>query len=341
GRPLTKSWTLTPGQGPGSLRLADADEANLGAAEVRIAIKANSINARDLMIALGKSPLPVADSLTPLSDGAGEVIEVGSEVHQFAPGDRVVAAFNPAHLDGPYSPAMEPSAFGGVAQGLLSESVVLPASALARLPEEVSYEQAACLPCAGVVAWNALFETGTLRPGDTVFATGTGAVSLIAMQLAKAAGATFGISSSSDSTLQKALGIGADFGLNYAAEPQWDEALRRATQGRGADVILETAGPPSIATSIRAAAQGGRVAQIGFAAPEGPPINVLDMLVGGVSVNPVMVGSRAMLERLVRAVAANTIEVPVARSFAFADAPLAFEAAMHGAGLGKITITHR
>ncbi len=337
---MTKSWTLTPGQGPGSLRLVDAGEAKLGAAEVRIAIKANSINARDLMIALGNSPLPVADSLTPLSDGAGEVIEVGSDVHQFAIGDRVVAAFNPAHLDGPYSPAMEPSALGGVAQGLLSESVVLPAPALVRLPEGISYEQAACLPCAGVVAWNALFETGALRPGDIVFATGTGGVSLIAMQLAKAAGATFGISSSSDANLQMALEMGADFGVNYASEPQWDKAVRRATGGHGADIIVEVAGPPSIATSIRAAAQGGRVAQIGFAAPEGPPINVLDMLVAGVSINPVMVGSRAMLERLIRAVAANTIQVPVARSFAFADAPLAFDAVMGRDGLGKITITH-
>ena len=150
----------------------------------------------------------------------------------------------------------------------------------------------------------------------------------------------FGLSSSSDAKLALAKEMGADFTVNYAAEPEWDAAVRRETQGIGAHVVLENAGPPSIAASVRAAAQGGRVAQIGFAAPEGPPISALDLLVGGVSIDPVMVGSRAMLERLIRALAANSITIPIARRFAFEEAELAFEAAARGDQLGKIIITH-
>ncbi len=335
-----QKWIVSPARGLPSLSLTDAEERAIEPHEVRIAIRANSINARDLMIAAGHSPLPVAETLTPLSDGAGVVVETGSVVEGFAAGDRVVAAFNPAHIQGPYRPEMEVHALGGVAPGLLATSVVLPASAIVRIPEGITFEQAACLPCAGVVAWNALFEAGTLRPGEIVFATGMGSVSLIALQLAKAAGAVFGLSSSSNAKLTLAKQMGADFTANYATEPEWDAAVRRETQGTGAHVVLENAGPPSIAASVRAAAQGGRVAQIGFAAPEGPPISALDLLVGGVSIDPVMVGSRTMLERLVRAVAANSITIPIAQRFAFEEANLAFEAAARGDQLGKTIITH-
>ncbi|MEO1323309.1 MAG: NAD(P)-dependent alcohol dehydrogenase [Pseudomonadota bacterium] len=337
---MNEAWTLSPGQGPSSLKLSPQQEVALGPEDVRVAIKANSINARDIMIAIGQSPLPVSDHLIPLSDGAGEVLEVGALVTDFQHGDRVVAAFNPAHIDGPYRPEMEPSAFGGVASGLLATQVNLPAACLERLPDNVSYEQAACLPCAGVVAWNALFETGSVVPGDVVFATGTGAVSLIALGLAKAAGAVFGISSSDEDKLEQARAMGADFTINYRTEPNWHEAVRRETNGRGANVILETIGPPSIAKSVKATAQKGRVAQIGFKGADGPPIEVLDMMVSSVSIDPVMVGSRMMLSRLVNAVSHNQIQIPIAASFSFSDAPAAFAAARSGEGLGKIVVTH-
>ncbi|MEL7545861.1 MAG: NAD(P)-dependent alcohol dehydrogenase [Pseudomonadota bacterium] len=337
---MTKAWILKPGQGADSLELKDIDHRPLGDGDVRVAIKAASLNSRDLMIAGGHSPLPVAEELTPLSDGAGEIVELGSRVSNFEIGDRVVSAFNPAHLDGPYTPDMEPSALGGVAQGVLAETVVLPASALVKLPADLSFEQAACLPCAGVVAWNGLFESGAFMPGQTVFATGTGTVSLIALCLAKAAGARFGLSSGDPDKLERASALGADFGVNYRAEPDWDQAVKHATGGHGADIILENAGPPSIAAAVRAAAQGGRVAQIGFKAPEGPPINVLDMMLASVSVKPVMVGSRAMLERLVQMVAINKIELPVEATFSFAQAREAFDAALAGDSFGKIIISN-
>ncbi|MEO1657693.1 MAG: NAD(P)-dependent alcohol dehydrogenase [Pseudomonadota bacterium] len=338
---MTFAWTLRPGAGWDGMRQQAIGHEELKPHEARVAIHANSINARDIMIARGHSPLPAQDTLIPLSDGAGEVIELGSDVSRLRVGDRVVSAFNPAHLEGPYLPEMEPSALGAVAQGLLTEEVVLPASALASLPDAISFETAACLPCAGVVAWNALFESGSVLPGQEVFATGTGAVSLIAMRLAHAAGARFGLSSSSDEKLTEAKKLGADYGVNYGSTPHWEQSVVEATEQKGADIVLENAGPPSIAASTRALAQGGRVAQIGFSAPTGPPINVLDLMLKGVTIRPVMVGSLAMLERLIRAVSVNDIAIPIKARFSFEEARDAFNAASSPDGLGKVVITRK
>ncbi len=291
------------------------------------------------MVAHGMSPMPVADELVPCSDGAGVVQEVGPGVDRVAVGDRVVATFNPAHQNGPFEPYMASHALGELRDGVLSEHVVLDQMALVKLPDALSFEQAACLPCVGVTAWNALFESGPLMPGQTVVATGTGNVSLVAMALAKAAGARVGVTSSSDAKLDRAKALGADFGVNYRTEPKWEQSVREATGGRGADVVLENAGPPSVAASIRAAGNGGRVVQIGWKGLEGPPIQVTELALGGVSLVSVMVGSRAMLERLLAAVSVNQIEVPIQDTFKFNEAPLAFQTVESGA-FGKVVITH-
>lgn len=336
---MIETWKLKPGKGLESLFLTDSMEQPLNYGQVRVSIKANSINARDIMVAMGQSPMPVGEEIVPLSDGAGVVTEVGDGVTRVAPGDRVVVTFNPAHQNGPFEPYMAANALGELRSGLLSRETVLEEMALVKLPDNVSFEQAACLPCVGVTAWNALFESGPLKPGQTVLATGTGMVSLMAMQLAKAAGVSFGITSSDDEKLHRAMELGADFTVNYRDNPQWDHSVRSATSGQGADVVLETVGPPSIATSVKAAASGGRVMQIGLTGMEGPAISPLDLLVGGVSVIPVMVGSRAMLECLVACMSINNLTMPVHARFSFEEAPNAFSSFVSGESFGKIVIS--
>ncbi|MEL6430956.1 MAG: NAD(P)-dependent alcohol dehydrogenase [Bacteroidota bacterium] len=337
---MPTSWFLKPGDGIESLTRREEPQASPGPGEVRVSMRAHSLNARDLMIASGQSPLPAAPELTPLSDGAGVVDAVGKGVTRVAVGDRVVVTFNPAHQTGAYEPYMELSALGGVSQGLLRQEAILDQMAVVPLPDSVTFEQAACLPCTGVVAWNALFETASLKPGQTVLATGTGNVSLVAVALARAAGARVGVTSSDEAKLDRARTVGAHFGVNYATHPEWDAKVRGVTLGRGADVVVETAGPPSVATSVRAAAQGGTVAQIGFKGVDGPAVQMFDLLMGGVSLRPVMVGSRAMLERLVAAVAANDVHVPVHSTHGFDEAPDAFHVFMSGESFGKVVIAH-
>jgi len=336
---MNQYWTLNPGHGIDSLNQKETDTQPLQSDQVRVSIKANSINARDLMVAMGQSPMPVGDEIIPLSDGAGLVEAIGDNVTRFSPGDRVVITFNPAHQSGPFEASMAADALGELRSGLLCRELAIEEKALVKLPDNVSYEQAACLPCVGVTAWNALFEAGALKPGQTVVATGTGMVSLTAMQLAKAAGARFGITSSDNEKLERALAAGADFGVNYAERPDWDVAVREATGGEGAHLMIETAGPPSIATSVKAAAQGGRVMQIGFKAMEGPAISILDLLVGGVVICPIMVGSRQMLERLVAAVSVNQIKFAIHNRFRFDQAPEAFVSFMGEESFGKTIIT--
>ncbi len=336
---MSQKWMLKPGEGPGSLRLEDSPPESLARGKVRVSLRAWSLNARDLMVANGQSPVPVAENLVPLSDAAGVVEEVAGDVTRVAVGDRVVVTFNPAHQSGAFESYMAAHAHGEMAQGLLANERVVDQLALVKLPDNVSFEQAACLPCAGVTVWNALFESDPLMPGQTVLATGTGTIALTALQLAKAAGASFGITSSDPSKLEKALAMGADFGVNYRARPDWDVAVKEATDGVGADVVLETAGPPSVATAVRAAAQNGRVAQIGLKGLDGPAISMLDLMLSGVKVVPIMVGSRVMLERVVAAFSANALEIPIHADFVFADAQAAYRAFASGNAFGKIVIS--
>lgn len=336
---LNEFWSLNPGQGFSSLKLKQSDSPSLREYEVKIRIIANSINARDVMIAMGHSPMPVGNEIIPLSDGAGIVEEIGSSVSSVVPGDRVVITFNPSHQSGPFESSMGASALGELRPGVLAREVTIEETALVKLPENISFEDAACLPCVAVTAWNALFESGPLFPGQTVLATGTGMVSLVAMQLAKVAGVRFGITSSDDNKIEHAKNMGADFGVNYREFPDWDQEVLENTNGEGAHVVLENAGPPSIATSIKATAQGGRVMQIGFKEMDGPPINILDLLIGGVKVIPIMVGSRAMLQRVVSAVSVNEIEIPIHSRFEFKESPKAFESFMSGENFGKTIIS--
>lgn len=335
---MSAVWTLHPGRGPESLARHDRAIAPVQRGQIRVSMRAFSLNARDLMVAFGHSPMPVASELVPVSDGAGVVEEVGEGVSRVKVGDRVVLTFNPAHQSGPFEAHMAADAFGELRDGLLAEQVVVEQAAAVRIPDELGFSQAACLPCTGVTAWNALFGTGPLRVGQTTLMTGTGNVSLMGIQLARAAGARVGVTSSSEGKLERARELGAHFGVNYRGQSDWSVGVREATGGAGADVVLENAGPPSVAESIRATAWGGRVVQIGWKGLEGPPINVLDMALGGVSLCTVMVGSRMMLEQLVAAVSLHGIEPVIQDTFSFDDAPRAFAAQAAGV-FGKIIIT--
>lgn len=335
---VRKCWTLKPGCGVDSLQLKETPSVNLEPGRVRVSIQANSINHRDIMAAIGQSPLRLPDEIIPVSDGAGVVTEVGEGVTHFLPGDRVVIAFNPSHQDGPFHPHMAFGALGEVRPGVLASEVVLEETALVKLPENISFAQAACLPCVAVTAWNALFEIAPLMPGQTVLAVGTGTVALTALQFAKAAGARVGITSSSNEKLERAKAMGADFTHSYRENPHWSEGIKKMTGGKGVDVVLETAGPPSIAESIRACRHGGRVMQIGLKGLEGPPINLLDLLVGGTRVFPVMVGSRAILERVVAAVSHTNLTIPISQQFSFQEVPSAFAAFMSPRNFGKTVI---
>jgi NADPH:quinone reductase-like Zn-dependent oxidoreductase len=299
---------------------------------VVVRIAAVSLNYRDQAVVRGQyMGGPVPRDLVPASDGAGHVVSVAPGVTGIAPGARVAGTF--------FQPTPQgPAALGSPLDGMLAEYAVLDAGGVVTLPHGMSVETAACLPCAGVTAWHALFAVGRpVTPGDTVLVLGTGGVSMLALQLARAAGARVIVTSSRDEKIERAQALGASDAINYTQTPEWDQAVLRVTNGRGADCVVEVGGAATLGRSFRALARGGKVVLIGFlAGPQGDTAPFPLMMKGG-SLHGVFVGDRPMFEALLRAVTVNRLEPPIDRVFGFDEAAEAF--VHHAAGaFGKVVI---
>ena len=247
-----KAFQIQEFGGPDVVRPAELPDPAPGPGQVLIRVRAVSLNFRDLLMSRGiynpKLKLPAI----PVSDGAGEVVATGAGVSRYKPGDRVAACFMPEWVDGPPDDEKARSALGGGGVGMLAEMAVLPEHGLVSIPPHLSVEEAATLPCAGVTAWNALVESGGIKPGDTVLVQGTGGVSLFALQLARLAGARVIATSSSDQKLARALELGATDGINYKTTADWDKRARELTSGKGVDKIIEVGGAGTLPRSMRA-----------------------------------------------------------------------------------------
>ena len=339
-----KSWISPAGEmgGFASLRMVDRPVPEPGPGEVRVKVHARSTNFRDLSIAAGKYLHgPVQRDTIPLSDGAGQIVTVGEGVTAWKPGDRVAGTFFQNWRSGPLRPDVFGSDLGGPIDGMLAEEVVLSEQGIVRIPDRLSFEEAACLPCAAVTAWNALFETGDLGPGDVVLVLGTGGVSTIALQLAKMVGATVVVTSSSHEKLARARRLGADHLINYRDDPEWSKTVLAVTGGRGADIVIEVGGPGTLPQSLASVATGGLVALIGVLAGSVGEINPMALLRKAARLQGVFVGSRAMFETMNRAIAANCFAPIIDRVVAFEDAPQAYAHQKSGEHFGKIVIVSR
>jgi NADPH:quinone reductase-like Zn-dependent oxidoreductase len=237
-----QAYRILPGATIAGLERFDRETLSPAAREVRVRIRAVSLNYRDLMLARGTYLVSSDKPVIPCSDGAGEVIAVGSEVTRFRPGDRAAGAFFPGWIEGAPTPAKTARSLGGNVDGMLAEEVILPEEALVAIPPHLDFAEAATLPCAGVTAWNTLFVEGGLKPGDSVLLLGTGGVSIWALQLAKAAGLGTILTSSSDEKLERARALGADHLINYRTTPEWQDEVRHLTGGRGVDLVVEVGG---------------------------------------------------------------------------------------------------
>lgn len=336
-----QSWIIPAGsaEGADALRLVERPELPIGPHQVRLRPKAWSTNYRDLAVASGHYfGGAVRRDTVPLSDGAGVVVEIGEGVTRWAVGDRVAATFFQDWVAGPIGPEIFRSDLGGSIDGLLAQQVVLSEQGLVRIPDGLSFEQAACLPCAALTAWNALFEKGNLRPGQTVLLLGTGGVSMMALLLAKCAGARVILTSSSDDKLDRARSLGADHLINYRSREDWDAAVLDATGGRGVDIILEVGGPGTMQRSLSAVATSGLVALIGVLTGGAGEINPMPLLRKAARIEGVFVGSRTMFEDMNRSLAVNGFEPPIDRQFGFDEAPEAYRYQRSGAHFGKIVI---
>ena len=236
------AYLVTSDGGPDAIERTERPDPAPGPGEALVELRAASLNYRDTVVAAGGYARNDTRPVIPLSDGAGVVAAVGDGVTHFAPGDRVVNCFFRDWTAGEPDEAAMRSAHGGGIDGVLAERVVFPERALLPVPEHLSFAEAACLPCAAVTAWQGLFTKGHLTAGQSVLCLGTGGVSVFALQLAKAAGATVYITSSSDEKLERAKKLGADGTVNYKTTPDWHKAVKDLTGGRGVDHVVEVGG---------------------------------------------------------------------------------------------------
>ncbi|MBA4190689.1 MAG: NAD(P)-dependent alcohol dehydrogenase [Planctomycetaceae bacterium] len=307
-----------------------------GVNQVLVRVRAASLNYRDLLIAKGIYNPKLKMPRVLGSDGAGEVVAVGEGVTKFAPGDRVAGCFMQGWVSGPISDAAAKSTLGGDLDGVLAEQVVLREEGLVSIPDSLTFEEAATLPCAAVTAWNALTGAGC-GPGKTVLLQGTGGVSIFALQFAKALGARVLIISGSDEKLTRAFAMGAAAGTNYRTNPAWDKWVRELTDGVGVDIVIEVGGAGTLDNSVKAVRIGGHVALIGVLSGVGT-FNPISVLMKAVRLQGVFVGSRTMFEDMNRLITGESIKPVIDRVFPFADTPAAFHHLESGAHFGKVVV---
>ncbi|HEY9138668.1 MAG TPA: NAD(P)-dependent alcohol dehydrogenase [Terriglobus sp.] len=310
-----------------------------GPHDVLVKMHAVSLNYRDLMLVKGQYDPNVQKPRIPCSDGAGEVIAVGSDVTSFRVGDRVVAPFFLNWIDGPVTAAAPPSALGGAVDGTLTTHQIFPERSLVSIPATMSYSEAATFPCAAVTAWHALVSTANIGPKDTVLLLGTGGVSIFGLQIAKLRGARILITSSSDEKLGRALSLGADHIINYRKHPDWDKQVREITMKQGATHVLEVGGAGTLPLSLRSAAIGAQVSVIGVLTGLEQPLNIGQILMKTLRVQGIYVGSRAMLQESIEAFAANDIHPVIDQQFEFPNAQDAFRSLEAADHFGKLVIT--
>ncbi len=326
-----------------ALTLRDIPDPTPGPGEALLAVRALSLNFRDLLVIRGqynpKLPLPA----TPISDAAGEVLAVGPGVTRVRPGDRVMTHFLTGWIDGPFRGDYPATTLGLPRAGLAAERVALPADALLPLPSGYSFAEAATLPIAALTAWSALVTAGGLDPagsnsGRTVLTLGTGGVSIFAVQIAAALGARVIITSSSDEKIERARRLGAAAGVNYRTQPNWDRAVLDLTNGEGADVTVENGGAATLDQSIRATRAGGVVALLGALTGLKGEVNLAPILMRRMRIMGIMVDSRAQFERLSKFLGQHAIRPVIDRAFAFEALPAALAHLAAGAHFGKIVV---
>jgi NADPH:quinone reductase-like Zn-dependent oxidoreductase len=330
-----KAYELQAREGFDALTRTARASPPLAPTDVRVRIRAAALNYRDLVIL--KAAHNRVSPVVPLSDGAGDVVAIGSRVTRVAVGDRVAASFFPTWFDGELSADAHAHALGGAADGTLREEVTLDERAWIPLPPHLSFEEGATLPCAAVTAYNALFNGPTITAGDIVLLLGTGGVSMFALQLAKAAGARVVVTTTDGVKAARVRELGADHVVNYRETPAWGAAVREWAQG-GVDLVVESAGPGTLDQSIEAARFGGAISLLGVLTGVRGDVNLYGVLYKALRIRGVFVGSAQMFQALTKMLSLTKLHPVIDRVFDFYEVRAAYEYLASARHVGKIVI---
>lgn len=319
------------------LRVIDMpDPGAPGAGEIRVRIHATSLNYHDYRVVSAGNPKHVGR--IPMADGAGVVEAVGDGVSEFTAGDHVVSTFFPTWLDGPPEVGNFDTVPGDGVDGYARELVVRPVSWFTHAPKNFSHAQAATLTTAGLTAWRALVADGGLKAGDSVLVLGTGGVAMFALQFAKAMGARVIATSSSDEKLKRVRALGAEHAINYQSMPEWGEAVRNWTGGRGVDHVIDLGGPATLAQSVSAVRLGGHISLIGTITGLSGEVPTGALMLKQIRLQGLIVGNRRQQQDMVRAIETTGLEPIIDRTFALEQLIDAFRYEKSGKHLGKICV---
>lgn len=333
-----KSYHVNSGAGLAGLTAKEQERPIPGPREVLVRVRATSLNARDLAILQGTLPEPVNPEVIAGSDGAGEVVAIGSSVTRVAIGDRVTCSMLPYWIDGPLKWEYAPS-LGSTLDGSLTEYALFPEEGIVHIPEHLSFEEAATLPVAGVTAWNALTWGSPLQAGQTLLTLGSGGVSLFSIQLAKIFGARVIATTSSDDKAQRLKALGADAVINYRSTPNWHTAVRDLTGGQGVDRVIEVGGAGTLEQSIKSTTADGHISVIGRLANTTSTIPMSAIDGGFFTLRRIAVGSRAHFLAMNRAITVNGLKPVIDRVFSFEDTLSAYRYYEKGQNFGKVVIS--
>ncbi|MDC3012390.1 NAD(P)-dependent alcohol dehydrogenase [SAR86 cluster bacterium] len=331
-----KQIQLSKPGGLENLKLTDTENPSLKDNEVLLKVHASSLNYHDLMVALGL--IPTEDKRVPLSDAAGEILEVGKDVSKWTVGDKVMSMCFPNWVSGP--PKYDLLSFIGDNQdGYATELISIPESAITKIPKNLNFKEAATLPCAGLTAWRALVDEGRLKSGETVLVQGTGGVSVFALQLAKTFGATVIATSSSEEKLEKLKSLGADHLINYKAHPEWGKEVLKITNNEGVDHVVEVGGAGTFSESVRCTKLAGHIALIGVLS--GPSVS--EIILPRIFLKQIRLSGIAMANQdsqiaMIDYLEKNEIKPEISDSFDLKDLGAAFQHQIDNKHFGKISI---
>ena len=331
-----KQIQLSKPGGLENLKLTDAENPSLKDNEVLLKVHASSLNYHDLMVALGL--IPTEDKRVPLSDAAGEILEVGKDVSKWSIGDKVMSMCFPNWVSGP--PKYDLLSFIGDNQdGYATEFISIPESAITKIPNNLNFKEAATLPCAGLTAWRALVDEGRLKSGETVLVQGTGGVSVFALQLAKTFGATVIATSSSEEKLGKLKSLGADHLINYKTHPEWGKEVLKITNNEGVDHVVEVGGAGTFSESVRCTKLAGHIALIGVLS--GPSVS--EIILPRIFLKQIRLSGIAMANQdsqiaMIDYLEKNEIKPEISDSFDLKDLGAAFQHQIDNKHFGKISI---
>lgn len=327
--------------GMANLKIAERPQPQPQAGQVLLRMRASSLNYRDLVVPeRGYGSFTGTLPLIPVSDGVGEVVEVGPGVTRVAVGDRVCPTFFQGWIAGDPDLARMTGSLGGPIDGTMAEFMCLSEQGVVKVPDYLSDSEAATLPCAALTAWSAVATLGAVKPGERVLVQGSGGVALFALAFAKLAGAQVTVISSSDEKIERLKALGADATINYRTTPEWSKPAREITGGRGFDHIVELGGEKTLPQSLRCIRPGGTLSMIGVlsGASLSTPLGLI--ITRQVRLQGVTVGHRDGFEAMLRALEQHRVPIIVDRVFEFEALPDALAYLRSGAQFGKICIRH-